>query len=314
VILAMKLSLSPTNHHIIEPVNMEGSTSHNAESSKRRELDDERRRDDREKPSGSGRRREDEREKSRRERDRDDYRSGDRSRRDDNRDGRDSERPRSDRRNDDRRRERRPSPVGREGDKERQSEEKDERTRVDDRDRDNVERRRERDYDNDRRGSRRDDDRRRRPSRSPPAGRNRRDNDRSSDRRDTREARDGECTCLTSLPDVCSSDRQSMRCSLDGPSRTTGAHGLPPLQTDEPAQKSEVKQFVPPTKESILADRAKAAEAAPAKRPMRLIEVIANDRLGGKGESTSQLLMLFHSRVSHADTSQIRMNIILSSC
>lgn len=66
---------------------------------------------------------------------------------------------------------------------------------------------------------------------------------------------------------------------------TSGPHGLPPLQTEEPAhEEPEVKQFVPPTKESILAEREKAAEAAPVKRPMRLIEVIANDRLGGKGE------------------------------
>jgi hypothetical protein len=68
-------------------------------------------------------------------------------------------------------------------------------------------------------------------------------------------------------------------------------HGLPPLVTDDLSSTSgrneeEVQQFVPPSKESILAQRAKAAEAAPAaaKRPMRLIEVIANDRLGGKGE------------------------------
>lgn len=68
----------------------------------------------------------------------------------------------------------------------------------------------------------------------------------------------------------------------DGPSADT-SHGLPPLQTDEPTSAQEVKQFVPPTKDSIMAERARVAEAAPAKRPMRLIEVIANDRLGGKG-------------------------------
>lgn len=57
---------------------------------------------------------------------------------------------------------------------------------------------------------------------------------------------------------------------------------------DAPENDAPVKQFVPPTKESILADRAKAAAAAPAgvkkKRVVPLIEVIANDRLGGKGE------------------------------
>lgn len=287
---------------------MEDSTSQNAESSRRRELDDERRRDERDKPSGSGsdRRRDDERDTSRRERDRDDYRSGDRRRRDNDRDGRDSERPRSDRRNDDRRRERRPSPVGRENDRECQPEEKDQPRRVDDRDRNNSDRRRERDYDDDRRSFRRDDDRRRRSSRSPPAGNNRRDSDRSSGRRDTREERDGEFARNDISSDVRKSDIQAMRCFPDGPSRT-GEHGLPPLETDEPAQKSEVKQFVPPTKESILADRAKAAEAAPAKRPMRLIEVIANDRLGGKGRSISALRGVSQSSLP-ADGYYILMN------
>lgn len=75
--------------------------------------------------------------------------------------------------------------------------------------------------------------------------------------------------------------------STDGPSTSleTSQYGLPPLQTDEPRSQEGVKQFVPPTKESIIAQREKAAAAAPAKRPMRLIEVIANDRLGGKGGS-----------------------------
>ena len=54
---------------------------------------------------------------------------------------------------------------------------------------------------------------------------------------------------------------------------------LPPLQTDEPAPGQEVQQFVPPTRESIIAERAKAV---PKKRVVPLIEVIANDRLGGK--------------------------------
>lgn len=49
--------------------------------------------------------------------------------------------------------------------------------------------------------------------------------------------------------------------------------------TEAPSE--PVKQFVPPTKESILAERAKGAATAP-RRVVPLIEVIANDRLGGK--------------------------------
>lgn len=275
---------------------MEGSTSRDAGASKpssssnpaRLELDDDRRRDDREKHGGGGRsRRDDDRG------DRDDYRSSDKRRRDDDRD---LDRPnrRSDRRDDDRRRERRPSPVGRENDREARSRQPDERRRDSDRDRNGSDRRRERDYDDDRRSHRRDDEgRRRRSSRSPPTGDNsRRDQDRSSNRRD---ARDRTCS-ITSTRFACADMAipVSILCFTAGPSQS-GPHGLPPLQTDEPrGQEGQVKQFVPPTKESILAERAKAAEAAPAKRPMRLIEVIANDRLGGKGKGVTFAWFLWH--------------------
>ncbi|KAL7010303.1 hypothetical protein EMMF5_000324 [Cystobasidiomycetes sp. EMM_F5] len=62
---------------------------------------------------------------------------------------------------------------------------------------------------------------------------------------------------------------------------------LPPLQVDESPNEEQVEQFVPPTRESIIASRAQAASAAPAakRRVVPLIEVIANDRLGGKGVS-----------------------------
>lgn len=61
------------------------------------------------------------------------------------------------------------------------------------------------------------------------------------------------------------------------------SNGLPPVETDAPSE--PVQQFVPPTRESIMADRARAAAAAP-RRVVPLIEVIANDRLGGKGASS----------------------------
>lgn len=88
-------------------------------------------------------------------------------------------------------------------------------------------------------------------------------------------------------------DRTATTSSRPSSSYTSAGPGLPPLEL-EPATSSTtasgpsaVKQFVPPTKESILADRAKAEQDGKpkAKRVVPLIEVLANDRLGGKGET-----------------------------
>lgn len=62
---------------------------------------------------------------------------------------------------------------------------------------------------------------------------------------------------------------------------------LPPQQMDDTAE-SSTQQFVPPTRESIMASRQNGtAGGTPAarKRVVPLIEVIANDRLGGKGNA-----------------------------
>ena len=70
---------------------------------------------------------------------------------------------------------------------------------------------------------------------------------------------------------------------IDEPSDSGGTSTtLPPLQAEMAAPPEQVAQFVPPTRESIIAERARAAEIAPRRRVVPLIEVVANDRLGGK--------------------------------
>ena len=74
--------------------------------------------------------------------------------------------------------------------------------------------------------------------------------------------------------------------ALGGETIAAGGN-LPPLQMDD-AGESSTQQFVPPTRESIMASRQNGtAGGAPAarKRVVPLIEVIANDRLGGKGNA-----------------------------